>query len=280
MKRTRASSLSEQIKKKVSIPLKKQAVGHINPNDLVPMGSTLLNLAMSGSIEGGAKKGTMVNIIGSSHGGKTMLALTSFAETNRKESFKDYSFIYDDVECANSFNMPYLFGKQTARRIKSARPEKEEPFSSTVQHFQANVSHYLKKDNPFLYVLDSFDALDAKEDQKKMEEMVDALEKDKKDVAGTYGMAKAKASSSILRNIISGLSKSKSVLFIVSQTRDNIDPRSFSKETRSGGRALKFYAHHEMWLKSTGELKRKIRLLGLKLRLISLKIKSWEHIEK
>jgi RecA/RadA recombinase len=202
MKRTRESSLSSQIKKKVSTPVKRQPKQHIDPEDLVPMGSTLLNLAMSGSIEGGAKKGTMVNIIGSSHGGKTMLALTSFAETNMKKSFDDYSFIYDDVECANSFNMPYLFGKQTARRIKPARPEKDETFSSTVQHFHANVSHHLKKDIPFLYVLDSFDALDAKEDQKKMEEMVDALEKDKKDVAGTYGMAKAKASSSILRILI------------------------------------------------------------------------------
>jgi len=235
---------------------------HIDPNDLVPMGSTLLNLAMSGTIEGGAKKGTMINIIGASHGGKTILALTAFAEANMKESFDDYSFIYDDVERANSFNMKYLFGESASKRIVSARPEKEEHFSSTVQHFQANITHRLKKDKPFLYVLDSYDALDAMEDQKKMEEMVDAIEKDKKDNAGTYGMAKAKASSSILRNITSGLAQSKSVLFIISQTRDNVDPRSFSKETRSGGRALKFYAHHEMWLKPIGEIKKKETAIG------------------
>lgn len=235
---------------------------NVDSDDLVPMGSTLLNLAMSGTIDGGAKKGTMVNIIGASHGGKTMLALTSFAEANRKESFDDYSFLYDDVERANSFNMDYLFGEKASARIDVPRPDKEEQFSMTVQHFQANLTHHLKKDKPFIYVLDSYDALDAMEDQKKMEEMVDAIEKDKKDNAGTYGMAKAKAGSSILRNITSGLAKSKSVLFIVSQTRDNVDPRSFSKVTRSGGKALKFYAHHEMWLASTGEIKKKETAIG------------------
>ena len=234
---------------------------NINPSDLVPMGSTLLNLAMSDTIEGGAKKGTMINIIGASHGGKTILALTAFAEANMKASFDDYTFVYDDVERANSFNMPYLFGRKTAKRIQAPRPEKDDQFSTTVQHFQANIKHHVKKNIPFIYVLDSFDALDALEDQKKVDEMVDALEKDKK-TAGTYGMAKAKASSSLLRNTTNTLSNSQSVLFIVSQVRDNVDPISFEKETRSGGRALKFYASHEMWLHSIKSIKKKDTIIG------------------
>jgi len=234
---------------------------HINPKDLVPMGSTLVNLAMSDSIEGGAKKGTMVNVIGASHGGKTILALTAFAEANMKASFDNYKFIYDDVERANSFNMPYLFGDSTAKRIHSPRPDKEDRFSITVQHFQANIKYYTDKGIPFIYVLDSFDALDALEDQKKTDEMVDAIEKNKK-VAGTYGMAKAKAGSIILRSTTNTLANSKSVLFIVSQVRDNVDPISFEKETRSGGRALKFYASHEMWMHSIKTIKRKDTVIG------------------
>lgn len=261
MERTTKTSLATQM---VRHATKKEIAeeSHIAPGDLVPMGSTLLNLAMSGTIHGGAKKGTMVNVIGASHGGKTVLALTTFAEANRKKSFNNHAFIYDDVERANSFDMNYLFGALTAKRIQNARPDKEEQFSTTVQHFQANLTHWLKKGDPFIYVLDSYDALDAMEDQKKMEEMVDALEKDKKDNPGTYGMAKAKAGSSILRSVTSGLSSSKSVLFIISQTRDNVDPRSFVKETRSGGRALKFYAHHEMWLKPIGEIKKQDTPIG------------------
>lgn len=234
---------------------------HINPNDLVPMGSTLVNLAMSDTIDGGAKKGTMVNVIGASHGGKTILALTAFAEANMKTSFDEYTFIYDDVERANSFNMPFLFGEETAKRVQSPRPEKDDKFSTTVQHFQANIKHHVKKDAPFMYVLDSFDALDALEDQKKVDEMVSALEKNTK-TNGTYGMAKAKAGSSILRNTTGALADSKSVLFIVSQVRDNVDPISFEKETRSGGRALKFYASHEMWMHSIKQIKKKDTIIG------------------
>ena len=235
--------------------------GHLKKDDLIPMGSTLLNLAMSGTIYGGAKKGTMINIIGASHGGKTILALTSFAEANMKESFDDYKFIYDDVERANSFDMNYLFGKSTAKRITPPRLDKDDHFSSTVQHFQANLLHWTKKDIPFIYVLDSYDALDALEDQKKAQEQAESLEKGK-DTAGTYGMAKAKAGSSILRAVTAKIADTQSLLFIISQTRDNVDPMSFSKETRSGGRALKFYANHEMWLKPAKAIKRKDTIIG------------------
>lgn len=263
MRRKKPDSLASQMKRHSKKLVKEET--NINPQDLVPMGSTLLNLAMSDSIEGGAKKGTMINIIGASHGGKTILALTSFAEANMKESFDDYTFIYDDVERANAFNMPYLFGRRTAKRIQVPRPEKDDKFSTTVQHFQANIKHHVKKETPFIYVLDSFDALDALEDQKKVDEMVDAIEKDKK-TAGTYGMAKAKAGSSILRNTTSALANSESVLFIVSQVRDNVDPISFEKETRSGGRALKFYASHEMWMHSVKQIKKKDTIIGNRVR--------------
>jgi len=261
MERSKKPSLSRQLKRHVKEPIETIKDSHININDLVPMGSTLLNLAMSGHTEGGAKKGTMVNIIGASHGGKSILALTAFAEANKRPSFDAYNFVYDDIERANSFDMDYMFGKTTAKRINPPRPEKEDKISSTVQHFQANISHLLKKEKPFLYVLDSFDALDALEDQKKMEEMCEGLEKGK-DTAGTYGMAKAKAASSILRSVTSQIADSKSVLFIVSQTRDNVDPRSFEKTTRSGGKALKFYASHEMWLTPVGSIKKKETIVG------------------
>lgn len=260
MQRSKPISLKQQIRSRSNQQVSKEP-SVINPENLIPMGSTLLNLAMSGTIYGGAQKGKMINIIGASHGGKTILALTAFAETNNKKSFDEYSFVYDDVERANEFNMPYLFGTKTAERIKAPRKDKDEEFSTTVQHFHVNVLHWLKKKNPFIYVLDSFDALDALEDQKKVKEMVDGIEKGK-ETAGTYGMAKAKAASSILRNVISSLANSKSALFIVSQVRDNVDMFSFQKETRSGGRALKFYATHEMWMHPVKAIKKKDTIIG------------------
>lgn len=265
-KKKTTKTLKSQIKRPEKKTVHVMEEKHINPEDLVPMGSTLLNLAMSDSIEGGAKKGTMVNIIGESHGGKTILALTTFAEANKKPSFDDYLFIYDDVECANSFNMNYLFGKSTAKRIIPPRTDKEEANSETVQHFHLNLNYHLKHKIPFIYAADSFDALDALEDQKKVEEIHDALEKNKK-TAGTYGMAKAKAASSLLRNITSNLSKTKSVLFIISQVRDNVDPMSFKKQTRAGGRALKFYAFHELWARVVKKIKKNGTVIGSRVRI-------------
>ena len=262
MERTKQVSLHAQMKQKISEAVKIPN-GRSITSELIPMGSTLLNLAMSGTVHGGAKKGTMINIIGASHGGKSILALTAFAEAASRKRFDTYALIYDDVERANSFDMEYMFGVNAASRITPPRLDKDDNYSCTVQHLQANVMHWLRKKVPFIYVLDSFDALDALEDQKKVEEMSEALEKDKKDIPGTYGMAKAKAASSILRGITSGIADTNSALFIISQTRDNVDPRDFQKTTRSGGRALKFYAHHELWLSVNGSsIKKKDTVIG------------------
>jgi RecA/RadA recombinase len=260
MKRTLKNNLKKQIKKHSQAPIIKKEE-HINKQDLVPTGCALLDLAMSGTIHGGTKKGTMINIIGESHGGKTILALTSFAETNMKTSFNEYIFIHDDVERANAFNMKKYFGEKTSERIIPPRPDKEEKYSLTIQHFHCNVLHWLQKNIPFLYVLDSFDALDSIDDQKKIQEMADAFEKDKQ-IAGTYGMSKAKASSSLLRSIVGDLNNTKSVMYIISQVRDNVDSFSFQKETRSGGRALKFYAFHEIWLKPIKAIKKNEVVIG------------------
>jgi len=58
-----------------------------------------------------------------------------------------------------------------------------------------------------------------------------------------------------------------SIVVIVSQTRDDINPRTFSTKTRSGGKALKFYASHEYWLAVGGtwekEVRKKKRKIGM-----------------
>ena len=108
----------------------------------------------------------------------------------------------------------------------------------------------------------NLDALDAEEDQKKADEMIEAREKGK-EVAGTYGMAKPKAMSWILRHIVSGIKKTKSALIIISQTRDNISSVSFAKKTRSGGRALEFYCTHELWLAAGSPIEKKQMPIGV-----------------
>lgn len=228
----------------------------------VPSPSTLLNCACSGYPDFAFLVGCIINIIGDSWSGKTFLALSIFAELNLLPEFDNYNFIYDDAEYANQFNMYYLFGPITSERITPPAGDLENPiYSDTTEDFHCHVRDALDEEKPFIYILDSFDALDTDQDREKIEEMREARRRGTKP-KGTYGMAKAKNASNLLRNIDDKLSKTKSLLIIISQTRDNLDPLSFKKSTRSGGRALKFYCSHEIWLAAGMKHKSKERIIG------------------
>ena len=260
----RKSDIVLQIEKSANEGKTNQSIIHsYTVNDLLPTGSTLLNLALSDTQSGGWLKGSMANIIGDSSAGKSFVALTTLAEINNDTAFNGYSLIYDDVENANSFNMAYLFGNSFENRLLDSLKydnNNENSPSDMIEDFQLNLVRALENGS-CVYCLDSFDALNAEADEQKSMKMLEAREQGKKS-AGTYGMAKAKKSSEILRQIIGRLKYTKSFLSIVSQTRDNINPMSPQKKTRAGGRALKFYATHELWLTNGGAIKSKDRIIG------------------
>ena len=229
----------------------------------IPTSSTMLNCACSGYPDYAFLSGSMINLIGDSWAGKTLKALAILAECNLLPAFDNYRFIFDDVERANTFDMSYMFGKETADRIEApsyitgeiapiAYPE----YSETMEDLHCNVLDALENERPCIYILDSFDALDAIQDRAKVEEMRTAKQKKTK-AKGTYAMAKPKMASQLFRNITSVLDNTDSFLIIISQTRDDINPMSRTKTTRSGGRALKFYSAHEIWLSSIGREKSK-----------------------
>ncbi len=213
----------------------------VDPLTLIPTGSTTFNLECSGRIEGAFRIGKMMNLIGDSHAGKTLFAFTVFAECAKLERFDKYRFIYDDVEAANEFNLAYLFGKKCAARIELVR-------SKTIEEYNDNIARYLDDGRPFIHVLDSFDALTSEEAVKKDEENRKAREKGNQ-TKGDYGDGKPKIFSRFCSQRIQDLSDNGSALIIISQTRDNIGfGAMFTPKTRSGGKALKFYAFHEIWL--------------------------------
>ena len=252
--------LVEQVEKRAESDREKvDVVGYL------PTGCVVLNLALSDRADGGFGMGKIANVIGDSSSGKSILALSVFAECAHNDSFGDYRLIYDEPEQACEFDIEKLFGSVTADKIEPPGYDEEGlPLcSETVQDFHANVHKALDDGRPFVYILDSLDALDALEDQKKAEEMIKARERGT-ETAGTYGMAKPKAMSWILRHIVGRIKRTKSALIIISQTRDNISPVSFAKKTRSGGRALKFYCTHEMWLAVAESIKKKGREVGIK----------------
>ena len=227
---------------------------------LISTGSTLLNLALSDSPDGGFSMGKMVNIVGDSNSGKTLLALGICAEMAKYKRFDKHRFIFDDVEAASEFDLRKMFGASVASRIEPPSVDVEGGFkySDTIQDFQLNISRALANEIPFVWILDSFDAMTSEEAIGRLQDRLKG-----KEIGGSYRMDKPKIISETLSMVIRDIKKSDSLLIIVSQTRDNINPMSFEKKTRSGGRALKFYATHEMWMAVGEKFKSRDRIIGV-----------------
>lgn len=224
----------------------------------ISTGSALLNLALSDKANGGFLPGKVVNVIGDSSSGKTFQCLTLLAEATHNPVFDDYLLIYDDAEAASEFNLVKLFGQKTADRILPPSLDYDEPgHSQTMMDFQSSVRRLLKGDKPIIYIQDSFDALTTDQELKHAEDLEDAHDKGK-EAKGTYGMEKAKHASILLRLLAGEVKKTASLIVIISQTRDNIDPMSFQRKTRAGGKALYFYCSYEMWLAVAGKLSTKV----------------------
>ncbi|MCP4763102.1 MAG: hypothetical protein GY870_15100 [archaeon] len=235
----------------------------IDVKRLISTGSTVFNLACSDNVNGGLQRGKMINLIGDSSSGKTIEAFSIATEVVHDKNCKDYRIIYDDVETALEINLSYLFGEELNKKVEAPTKDDDgEPKSSdTIQEFHNNILKAIENGKPFIYILDSFDALDEEGDIKKLDEQRKSIDKGTKS-KGSYGMGKAKGASSILRSITSKLYETDSILIIISQTRDNVDPMSPQKKTRSGGRALKFYATHEIWLSMKKKIKSKDLIIG------------------
>ena len=224
----------------------------------VSTGSTLLNLACTDNADVGFAKGGYYYLVGDSTSGKTWLSLTCFAEACRSKAFQDYHLIFDDVEGGALMDVAHYFGKAVARRMEAPSYKDGQPvFSETVESFYYHITDRLKAGEPFIYVLDSQDALDSVSAAKKFEDHKQAFRKGLA-TPGSYGDGKAKYHSENIRTVLAGLRKSGSILIIIGQTRDNLG-MGFDPKTRSGGKALRFYANLEIWTSVGGALKKLVR---------------------
>lgn len=222
-------------------------------------GSTLLNLACTDSPTHAFLPGSYYHWVGDSASGKTFTALTCFAEAANNKAFDKYALIHDDVEGGALMDIEYFFGKKVARRLEPpARTKRGEAiYSSTVESFYYNISDRIKAGKPFIYVLDSENGLTSESSDKKFQARKKASEKDE-EAAGSYGDGKAKFHSENLRRVVGDLKDSGSILLIISQTRDNMG-MGFDPKTYPGGKALKFYAHLQVWFAVGEKIKKTIR---------------------
>jgi RecA/RadA recombinase len=222
-------------------------------------GSTLLNLACSDRPDCGFIKGAYYFLVGDSASGKTWLSLSCFAESILNEHFRDYRLIFDDVEGGALMDIEHYFGKKVARKMEppARKPNGTPVYSDTVESFYYNLEDAIKRGDPFIYVLDSQDALDSAYQAKKFSAQKKASENGKEE-KGSYGDGKAKYHSEHIRHALSGIRKTKSILIIIGQTRDNLG-FGFEPKSRSGGKALRFYANLEIWTSVGKKIKKTVR---------------------
>ena len=260
--------LADQIVDSSKKEVKERSTSPPDPSRLIPTGSTLLNCACADNPWSGFGLGKLVNLIGDSSAGKTLLALTTFAEVCEHKRFKEYRLIFDDAEEALEFDLSYLLGTKVAKRIEPPQGTKKQPkYSNTAEDFKANVLNAVREDEPFIYVLDSFDALTTKEEEDKAYKKAlkaAGTETEAKEIKDAHKAKKAAHASELYRLVCGELKKTDSTLIVVSQVRDLIGALPFGpKKTRSGGRALKFYSTHEMWMVIKGRERRKKRKVGI-----------------
>lgn len=212
-------------------------------------GATPLNLACSGKRNGGFPAGSYVLLVGDSASGKTFLSMTCFAEAATSPEFAKHRLIYDGPEDGAQMDVARYFGKEVAKRLEVRQSE-------TVEDFYDSTDDDCRAGRPFIKVLDSMDALTSEAEDDKFQEQK-AARRNGRAASGSYGTDKARKNSGGLRRLLAGLRRTGSVLVIISQTRDNLG-FGFEKKTRSGGRALRFYATLELWSSIRGRIRRRV----------------------
>lgn len=250
----------------------------------ISTGSTLLNLALTENPNVGFLPGHYYWYAGSSESGKTFFSMACFAESTINETYQNYRLIYDNVEDGMLMDCDKLFNEDVSDRVEPPTGTKDDPrYSITVEDFYYNLDDAfyeagwdarkrlpskVRDPRPFIYVLDSENSLDSvaasekfhknKQAHRKSEKKAygggDEGEKEDEKIAGSYGDGKAKKHSEFLRKAMPALRRTKSILIIVSQTRDDIGSPLPGAQTTSGGRALKFYATAQIMTQSTGNI--------------------------
>jgi RecA/RadA recombinase len=229
----------------------------IPTDDLLSTGFTPLDVSISGRSKGGYGKGLVILCVGDSEAGKTFLAYTCLGEAAKNPAFADHRVIVDKPEGGALMDIKRFFGQRAADRIEPPRGTKSNPeYSETVEDFYYNLDDALDK-GPCIYIEDSMDALDSADDQEKFEERKRAR-REGKEVKGSYGMSKAKASSQGLRRVIQKIRRTGSILIMIAQAKDAVG-FGFNPKTRAGGKSLKFYADVELWLSVLKSVKRNVK---------------------
>ena len=218
----------------------------------IKTGCTMLDLVLGG----GWPLGRIVNIVGDKSTGKTLLAIEAAA--NFAKTFPRGKIWYRETESAFQKSYAAALGMPIDRVDFGKKGQK----IHTVQEFHndlaAKARYCIKNNRAGLYILDSLDAVSDRKEAAR------AIDKD------SYGGDKAKFMSELFRRLAQSVEEAQMCVIIISQVRDKINAMFGRKTSRSGGRAMDFYASHVVYLSHLGNIERKrssqSRSIGVQIR--------------
>jgi len=234
-------------------------------------GCILMDILVGGGSGEGYPFGRIINIVGDKSSGKTFLALEIIAACYHRYGNR-LKWVYDDCESGFSFDTKYLYG------FEIMPPDEEDRFRS--RRVEDLYNHYrefkdsLEKKEYGIYVVDSLDGLTSREQEKIGTNRFSKYEEGKDFDQGSYKMGKAKFLSQDFFPEAAEWTEEKNILLvIISQTRDKIDSL-FKQQTRSGGKAMDFYAHTVLWLSHVRDIETKGRPIGAIVKAFNKKSKT------
>lgn len=209
----------------------------------------------------GVPVGRFINIVGDKSAGKTFLS-NEFIAFSHYNFGKNFKWVYDDCESGYSFDTESLYGFEIMPEDKTERKH-----SKNVEDAFCNITKFsqsLKKDEFGIYVLDSLDGLTSKEQDDRAKARLKAFDENEEFDKGTYGMGKQKyLSQEFFPQLCDTIENDNVLVIIISQIREKVEMfAGFEKYSRSGGKAMDFYAHSVLWLAGAKKIVRKETPVG------------------
>ena len=238
---------------------------------------TLLDLAVGGGTAigfgMGYPSGTICRDWGGSSATKSFKATELIAANAHKYGDK-FKWRYCDPEHGNTIDAMTLYGIDIFG--KEHTPPEE---IRTVERWEWDVNNFLdslKDDECSIYVLDSLDSISSEDMEERKEDRRKAFDKGKDFDEGTYGMTQAKfLSQEMFRGLAAKLEEKHSMLYIISQERDNVNAGIYGKKNRlGGGRAIGFYETVRIYSKLKERFEKHNRATGV---LISISPEKVRH---
>jgi len=204
----------------------------------VSTGCAVLNCVLGG----GYPLGRVVNIVGDKSTGKTNLAIEALANFVRE--YPEGIPYYIEAEAAFDIDYAEVLGMPIDKvKFMDDVDTVELLFERLIQI----ITEHGDNGTPAFVVVDSLDALS---DKSEMEREIDK---------GTYGVEKARKMSELFRRLVKKIEKTNVCLFVINQIRDKIGVMFGEKHSRSGGKALDFYASQILWLSEVKKITKTIK---------------------